>query len=250
MERNYEQISKVVEFIIKKFNDDVKEAEDDVKNTMGDWRFSLAGREDVIQDLYKGLQAKADEHTNKIKEAVREFCDKYRVKLPSDNKDHSMDIANALKVIDMLGFNLTAETLKTILEPIKNSYKHMKMIHDVIVTKNISASSFTGIQYDPAVILTVHKYLGVNTNVYDYLEAFNDIEEISKVDGYKLGFNAEKYANTTLVSITPNIPYSIFALPDAMIRAGKMYAALEDEFSELFKGHTPTDQEMIESVIR
>ena len=249
MERNYEQISKVVEFIIEQFNNDVKETEDAACKVLADWRFSAADRENAVQDLYKDLQEKADEYTKKIKEAAKDFCDTYRVKLPSDNKEHSMDIANALKVIDMLGFNLTAETLKTILEPIKNSYKHMKIIHDVITTKNVSASSLAGVQYEPAVISTIQEYLGLNTNVYDYLDAFNDIEEISKVDGYRLGFSKEKYS-ANVVSITPNIPYSMFVLPDAMIRAGEMYATLENEFSKLFKVHTPTDQEMIESVIK
>lgn len=249
MERKYEVTAQAVQGVIASYEADVKEAEDAANKVMADWRFSASGKENAKQNLYKELQERADKYMNLIREAAKDFCDTYRIKLPSDNKDHSMDIANALKMIDMLGYNLTAETLKTVLEPIKNSYKHMKMIADVLEAKNKGITA-DFVHYDPAVITTMYEWLGVNTKVFEYLDAFREVEEICTTERIKLYAATNSYGNASLVSLTPQIPYEIFALPDAMIRAGKMYAELESEFSELFKVHTPTDTEMIESIVK
>jgi len=56
--------------------------------------------------------------------------------------------------------------------------------------------------------------------------------------------------NAPVTYIRDVIPYSFLACPDWMKEAGERYAVLEDQFSKLFTVHVPTDQEMIEDVLK
>ena len=247
MERTYESYVARTEAIIKNFEDEVKEAQETGCEMMVDWRYSAEGRIDNIKNLKVGLQEKADNLTKSFKENARKFCNEYKVALPNDGKAHTEDVANALKVIDMVGFKLTPDILKSIMEPLKHSYTNMKLINDVITAKGNNAI-VEGIGYDEAIYKTLFEYMGVNTSAIEYLNKLKEVEDIENIPGFS--FSVSMYGGATPVIITPDVPYFYLTLPDTMKELGKMYATLENEFSELFTKHIPTDGELILSSLK
>ena len=249
MERTYESYAARAEAIIKNFQDKVKEAQETGCEMMLDWRFTPEGKNENLKGVKADLQEKADNLTKHFKENARKFCNEYKVTLPNDGKSHTEDVANALKVIDMVGFKLTPDILKSIMEPLKHSYTNMKMIHDVIYAKgNVPEAGLAGIGYDKAIYETLIEYMGVNTSAVEYLDRLKEVEDIENIPGFK--FSVEPFTNATPFIIVPNIPYEYYAVPETMKELGKMYAVLENEFSELFTKHIPTDSELILSSLK
>lgn len=143
----------------------------------------------------------------------------------------------------MVGFKLTPDILKSIMEPLKHSYTNMKLINDIITTKS-SGVLAENMGYDARIYEILFEYMGVNTSAVEYLDRMKDVEEIENFHGF--GFSVELTTNTvTPVIIIPNVPYEYYAVPDNMRELGKMYARLENEFSEVFTKHIPTDSELI-----
>lgn len=249
MERTYESYAARAEAIIKNFQDKVKEAQETGCEMMLDWRFTPEGKNENLKGVKADLQEKADNLTKHFKENARKFCNEYKVTLPNDGKSHTEDVANALKVIDMVGFKLTPDILKSIMEPLKHSYTNMKMIHDVIYAKgNVPEAGLAGIGYDKAIYETLIEYMGINTSAVEYLDRLKEVEDIENIPGFK--FSVEPFTNATPFIIVPNIPYEYYAVPETMKELGKMYAVLENEFSELFTKHIPTDSELILSSLK
>ena len=150
----------------------------------------------------------------------------------------------------MVGFKLTPDTLKSIMEPLKHSYTNMKLIHDVICAKGdvpVDVGS-AGLGYDGAIYETLIEYMGINTSAVEYLDKLKEVEDIENINGFK--FSIEPFTNATPIIIVPNISYEYYAVPDTMKELGKMYATLENEFSELFTKHIPTDGELILSSLK
>ena len=250
MERTYESYAARAEAIIKLFEDTAKEAQETGCKIMADWRFTPEGKSENLKGIKADLQEKADNLTKLFKENAKKFCDEYKVTLPNDGKSHTEDVANALKVIDMVGFKLTPDTLKSIMEPLKHSYTNMKLLHDVIVAKGDVSAAVTeiGIGYDEAIYETLIEYMGINTSAVEYLDRLKEVEDIESIPGFK--FSVSMYGGATPVIITPDVPYFYLTLPDTMKELGKMYATLENEFSELFTKHIPTDGELILSSLK
>ena len=249
MERTYESYAARAEAIIKNFQDKVKEAQETGCEMMLDWRFNTKEKNENLKGVKADLQEKADNLTKHFKENARKFCNEYKVTLPNDGKSHTEDVANALKVIDMVGFKLTPDILKSIMEPLKHSYTNMKMIHDVIYAKgNVPEAGLAGIGYDEAIYETLIEYMGINTSAIEYLDRLKEVEDIENIPGFK--FSVEPFTNATPFIIVPNIPYEYYAVPETMKELGKMYAVLENEFSELFTKHIPTDSELILSSLK
>lgn len=249
MERTYESYAARAEAIIKNFQDKVKEAQETGCEMMLDWRFTPEGKNENLKGVKADLQKKADNLTKLFRENARKFCNEYKVTLPNDGKSHTEDVANALKVIDMVGFKLTPDILKSIMEPLKHSYTNMKMIHDVIYAKgNVPEAGLAGIGYDKAIYETLIEYMGINTSAVEYLDRLKEVEDIENIPGFK--FSVEPFTNATPFIIVPNIPYEYYAVPETMKELGKMYAVLENEFSELFTKHIPTDSELILSSLK
>lgn len=251
MEKKYERYAAQIKFIISSYERSVKEAADAATKLMGNNRFSPIGKEEGKKEIFADLNKTAANNTSLIRETVKAFCNEYRVKLPEDGKNHDTDIANAIQVIDMLGFLMTENALRGILDPIKNSYKSLKMIYDIMEAKNGGSYSNTApdTHYSDSVMRVLYEYMGINTQVNDYLDSLRMIEDIVS-DGVKLGFRVESYSDANVVVLIPVIPYSILACADWMIQTGEQYAALEDQFTDLFKVHTPTAAEMIESILK
>lgn len=249
MERTYESYAARAEAIIKNFQDKVKEAQETGCEMMLDWRFTPEGKNENLKGVKADLQEKVDNLTKLFRENARKFCNEYKVTLPNDGKSHTEDVANALKVIDMVDFKLTPDILKSIMEPLKHSYTNMKMIHDVIYAKgNVPEAELAGIGYDGAIYETLIEYMGINTSAVEYLDRLKEVEDIENIPGFK--FSVSMYGGATPVIITPDVPYFYLTLPDTMKELGKMYATLENEFSELFTKHIPTDGELILSSLK
>ena len=247
MEKTYERYAATAETIIKNFEDAVEETQKTGCEIMLDWRFTPEGKSENLKGIKADLQEKADNLTKLFRENARKFCNEYKVALPNDGKAHTEDVANALKVIDMVGFKLTPDILKSIMEPLKHSYTNMKLINDVITAKGNNAI-VEGIGYDEAIYKTLFEYMGVNTSAIEYLNKLKEVEDIENIPGFK--FSVSMYGGATPVIITPDVPYFYLTLPDTMKELGKMYATLENEFSELFTKHIPTDGELILSSLK
>ena len=184
--------------------------------------------------------------TGIVKETCKRFMNEFGIKLPEDGKDHAIDIQNALHIIDMFGTDLDVRNLNNLLTPLKGSFRNLKIIVDVIRTRDETAVVK---HYSRDVMRVIDEVTGLNTSVYDYLDFIGNIQEIiDNPAGY--GFEGDTVSNAPVTFIRETIPYSFMACPDWMKEAGEMYETLEEELNNLFKVHIPTDQEMIESILR
>ena len=246
MPKKYEEFAAQVTGCNTLFHGEVKKQADELNKINADWRWSPKGREEQKKKIFAELQASADNLTKVFKEACSRFLAEYGITLPEDNKDHSIDIQNALRIIDMLGFDLDEKNLNNILFPLKGSFRNMKTVVDVIRAKN-QANGLD--HYSPEIMRTVDEASGLNTDVYEYLDFIANIQEIiDNPVGYR--FEADNVGNAPVTYIREMIPYSFMACPDWMKEAGERYAVLEDQFSKLFTVHIPTDQEVIEDILK
>ena len=249
MPKKYEEFAAQVTGCNTLFRDEVKRKADELNRINADWRYSPKGKEEQKKKVFNELQATADNLTKVFKEACSRFMSEYGIRLPEDNKDHSLDIQNALKIIDMLGFDLDEKNVSNILNPLKGSFKNLKTIIDVIRAKDQNGEAGAKLHYSPEIMRVIDEVSGLNTNVYEYIEFIGNIQDIiDNPAGYQ--FEAETVTNTPVTYIRDLIPYSFMACGDWMKEAGKEYAVLEDQFSSLFKVHVPTDQEMIEDILK
>lgn len=247
MEKQYDKYAAQIQAIIEDYERTVKDSANAATELMADKRFSAIGKEEGKKEIFGELDRIADNKTALIREIVKDFCKEYKIKLPDDGKSHDTEISNALKVIDMLGFKMTADALRTILDPFRNSYKHLKMIYDIMDAKNGGDNINPVACYDPAVMEALREYIGVNTQVIEYLNLFRQIEDII-TEGVKLGFEASSVSNSHVVYLYAKIPYSILACGAWMQQAGKMYVILKTLNNKLFRAYIPTEEEIIESI--
>ena len=252
MPKKYEEFAAQVTGCNALFQSEVKKKADELNKINADWRWSPKGKEEQKKKAFDELQGTADNLTKVFKEAVSRFMAEYGVSLPEDNKDHSIDIQNALKIIDMLGFDLDEKNVTNILNPLKGSFKNLKTILDVIRAKDQNGQpEVAGVKlhYSPEVRRVIDEVSGLNTDVYEYIEFIGNIQDIiDNPAGYR--FEAETVSNAPVTVIRDYIPYSFLACGDWMKEAGERYAVLENQFSSLFKVHVPTDQEMIEDILK
>lgn len=247
MEKNYEKYVAQVKALNVMFAESVKKASDELNEKLTDWRLSEKGREEQRQKKVDELNAVCENMNSVFREAVKRFLTDYAIGLPDDGIDHSKDIENALRVIDMLGFDLDVKNFDNIITPLRGNYRAMKTVLDVMRVKNESGLSGIAMQhYNSAVMDKLDEYTGVNSRVTDFLEIMDNIADI--VDspvGYR--FENSSINNVVIVQFVDYIPYSYLSCADWMIKAGEMYAQLESDFTPIFKKHTPSDREMLES---
>ena len=230
--KNFEDYAKRVETFNSVFEGTVKEAADKMTKVSGDWRFSEKGKAEKKKELIAELNTNASNLTDIFKGAVKAFCDDFSIQLPEDGADHGKDIENALRVIDMLGFSLDEKNLANIVEPLKGSFRSMKMIFDIIDTKQKSALE--------------NGSSGFSTDVVSKLYNLKTVSE-NPGSGYR--FTITSYPNAPVTRIQAAIPYEFLACADWMREVGEQYADLEGEFSSLFKDHVQTHEEMIADVL-
>lgn len=247
MEKAYEKYVTQVKGLNTLFAESVKRVADELNEKLTDWRLSERGREEQRKKKVDELNAICENMNNVLREAVKHFLTEYAIGLPDDGEDHSKDIENALRVIEMLGFDLDVKNFDNIITPLQGNYRAMKTVLDVMRVKNESGLSGLAMQhYNNAVMNKLDEYTGVNSRVTDFLEIMDNIADV--VDspvGYR--YENTRISNATVIQIVDIIPYSFLSCPDWMTEAGEMYAQLEDEFTALFRKHTPTNREMIES---
>ena len=252
MPKKYEEFAAQVTGFNTLFQGEVKKQADSLNKINADWRWSPKGKEEQKKKVFDTLQASADNMTAAVKEACKRFLAEYGISLPEDNKDHSIDIQNALKIIDLLGFDLDVRNLNNILNPLKGSFRNLKTIVDVIRAKDQNGQpDIAGVKthYSLDVVRKLDEVSGLTTDVFDYLDYISNIQEIiDNPSGYR--FEADSVGNAPVTYIQDMIPYSFMACPDWMKEAGERYAVLENQFSGIFKVHIPTDQEMIEEAVK
>lgn len=248
MERDYEKFISQVEECNHLFEEEVKKTADEATKIMADWRLSEQGKQEQKEKQFAALNDTANKLTTVFKTVVKRFCDDFRVILPEDEKDHGKDIENALKIIDMLGMELDEKNLENIMNPLRGSFRSMKMIVDLIEAKN--KTGLAGAQYSPKVMEALYGYMGINTRVADYVDRFSNIQGIIGIIGNAYRFTCTSYPNASIVTLQAQIPYAFLACADWMRAAGCEYAVLEGEFCNLFTSRAVSDQELIERVLR
>lgn len=173
---------------------------------------------------------------NVFHEAIQHFCNDYAISLPSDGKDHSMDIQNALRIIQILGNSMDERNLNNIIEPLKGDYKALKTVLDVMRAKNDSlAAGLAGMEnrYNPTVTRIIDDYSGVNTYISDFRDTMDNIEAIRNSQaGYR--YELEKLSNSPFYVVRDIIPYAHLACADWMTEAGMAYDHVQGEITGLY----------------
>ncbi len=245
MERTYEKYSENISKVIAAYKEMLSEAATEATKKNCDPRLSEIGRAEEMKAIAAELDEKANSYTAMIHRQINAFCSEYDVTMPEDGQNHDTDISNALKVIDMLGFKMTPNALRAILDPIKGSFNNTKMIYDIMTAKDSGGPE--GYSYEVRRLLD--EYAGSNPRIVDYIELFNKIKGAAE-NKRALSFTVTRYTEgRRTVEIDPKIPYSIAECPSLMIKAGKEYAILEDLAPAYFKKHIPSSAEIITSNI-
>lgn len=252
MGKGYEKYSAQVKGFNSIFMDTIKKKGEEINGKMSDWRLSPKGKEDAVNGIIKEMWAICDNMNKVFYEAVNNFCKEYSLTLPNDGKDHSTDIQNAFRVIEMLGFNIDRNNLNNIIEPLKGNYKALKTVLDVMRVRNesgLSGLNPSNNHYSGEIMQIVNEYSGIYTNVSDFLMIMEDIKAIPENPaGYR--FEASQVSNSPLITVSEVIPYSHMACSDWMIEAGKSYEMLNGEFNSLYNSAPATDTETMNSVLQ
>ena len=237
-EKLYETYAKKVQVLLHN-NGRKKELTDIVDNRMAvrkNPRYSDIGKEELMKDMREEFANKNKAWTEALREVIQDFCNKYGVEVPDDGESHSVEVANVLKIIDMCGFDLRADILKAALEPVKNSGTVLKMISDVMYTKQKTSSIGS---YQSEVLDLLNDYLGMNNEMLTYSDTLESITSLltrerlidySIQDDYQYGVE-----NGTRLVIQENTPYSVYCLGDNMMKVGKMHDEIKQTDTRFFK---------------
>ena len=146
----------------------------------------------------------------------------------------------------MCGTGLTSELFRTTLEPLKGSYKALKIIHDVITIKHSKTLNVNGISgYDPEITKIIYEYMGVNSEISAYMDRLKEIEEVAD---YPVLVNYEiintGYNGAYHFELREKTSYSVYATPDWMMEVGKQYEELAMKYPLMFSNYIPTNEEI------
>ena len=138
MAKLYEECAKRVRILLKdvQLKNDLNEKLKTMQDTQKNPRLSDFGKEEIMSNLRKEFTDRCKEQSEKIRAEIKRFCSEYAFEVPDDGESHSVEVANVLQVIDMMGVSLTVETLRTAIEPIKGSARLLKMVYDILKTKS------------------------------------------------------------------------------------------------------------------
>lgn len=235
MEKLYETCAKNVMLIIHQHREETKKVGQAVEKINSDKRYTPEGKQEFIQKLRQELKELNEKGTDEIKKEVNKFCQRYQI-IHIDEKADSQEVANALKVIEMAGYKLTSELLRSVLEPLKESYSALKMIKELLDAKQSNAI-VAETTFDSDVMMLMEEYLGGNAEIYKYEEAFNAVKEV--LDAHHV-VNAGIYGEPVYGSGTVNVlrddtSYMTLCLCDNMMKVGKMYESLYLKYPNVFK---------------
>ena len=244
MEKTYETYAKKILIFKQTHKQEARKVLDTANQILVNKRFSDYGKREALEALKTDIGNLNKEFSESIRGVIRQFCKEYSVSFAEDNADHSADVANALKVIDMCGARLTGELLRSVLDPLKGSHKAMKIIYDVLSIK--LNHPVVGSEYAPEIQNILFEYTGTTTEINEYLDRLKEIEAVADypvLSNYEIinqGYNGEYR-----FEMQDRASYSVCALPDWIAEAGKQYEALAMKYPLMFTNYIPSHEEII-----
>lgn len=207
------------------------------------------GRQEAISKLKAELDKINRDFSDSVRGLVKKFCKEFSVSFKEDNADHAADIANALKVIEMCGTGLTGDLFRQMLEPLKGSYKALKVINDVLVVK--WSNPATAALYAPEISTIISDYMGSNAEINEYVDRLKEIEtvsdypQLSEFEIVNTAFNGVFH-----FEVRNKTRYSVGVLPDEMVAVGKMYEELAMKYPLMFANYIPTQEDIIDDTMK
>lgn len=230
MKLYYETSANTVKRVLKRFVEEIAEYRELFAKIDLDTRYTPEGKQEFIDGLKKDLNTLCDNYTKTLKTLIGGFCDYMKVELPEDDVDHDAALANALKIIEMMGYNLTPEIMREAIAPLKASAKKIGLIANMIHAKN----NGLGDHYDPE-ILAVLDELVAEFGKFDLPDYLNDYENIYALLDSNSLFNYRIFKSGPWVhEIQDDLSYDVLGLSESMIRLGQMYSQFSVDYPQYF----------------
>ena len=249
--KEFEQYAGQARSCNKLFEEAITKASDEMHARLTDPRVSDFRKHEIVSEADAGVQKAAENYTNLMREVIDRFIAAYKVTPPEDGKDHSLDIQNALKVVDMLGYDLDVENLNNILAPLSGSYQSTKTVLDVILTKHWN-TPVEHARFSAELIKAVEDKHDVVERCGEYNHLMNLIESARTaaykatfpgtvvIPGEGLGTNSINSGTAgghwNSVIIAPTVPYDFLTVCDWMEQAGAARDEVVAEFKRLYDG--------------
>lgn len=232
-EKLYETCAKQVQIIIQQHRQEAEKIGQAVQKVNADPRYSQQGKDELVAALRSELKELNKTKTKELKAVVTTFCNQYQVIHVDDGKADAQEVANALKVIDMCGYNLTADLLRSIAEPLKNSYTALKMLRELLDAKHDNSS----LGFAPDVLTLMDEYIGMNSEIIAYENVFESVKEVLDIPELcSAGIVGVPEINGTVVNrLVDATCYAVLTLGDNMMKVGQLYDSVYLEYPRLFK---------------
>lgn len=234
-EKLYETCAKQVQVLLHDYRTELSNINESIQKVKADPRYTEFGKKGMLNALLKELKDLNESTTEELKKIVTNFCEKYKVTFSDDNGQHQIEIANALKIIDMCGMNLSAELFQSAIEPLKSSYKSLKMIRGVLEARdsNIALPE----HYDMEIFNMLDGYMGSSVSIEDYTDSLARIKEILDYPMiFDSGVSVLSYGGSgETAQINDGTHSVVLCLGDNMMAVGKMYEVLSQEYLLVFE---------------
>lgn len=225
-EKYYETCAKQVQVLLYGFREELVEINQAQKKVMVNLELSDIGRKNRLGLLVGELDKLTEKASKKIKEIIEQFCEKYETINPNtDNSSKfNVEIANALKVIEMCGNHLTEDMLRSVVDPIKSSYSAMKLIRSVLEVKMTSTPMFDR-QEEMKILNLMNEYMGTNVDIERYNDSLENIRSM---------LNYPKIVNGTIQGYDTT-GYDTLCLGENMMSVGKAFEEISARYPDIFK---------------
>lgn len=235
-EKLYETYAKQALTIVHQHRERTKEIADALQIVSTDRERSEYGKDRSVERLRNELNELNQEKSDELKEVVQQFVNTYQINITDDEKADPQEVANVLKVIEMCGTRLTAEVLRTALEPIKGSRSTLKMIETMFRSKNDRALALEA-SYNPECIDLLDDYIGRTGAIIGYEDTFAEVKSALNVPLLvSAGLHGEPDYNGSVINrLSDTTPYITLCLSDSMMKVGKLYEQVSLEYPGFFK---------------
>ena len=204
-----------------------------VNGVMIDERFSEKGKADAIAKMKAELNKLNNENRDHLKNLITEFCKEMKLKFQDDGKDHAAEVANALKVIDMIGIpEITPDIVSSLVKPFQNAYDSLKIIYDLFKVKSEKSS----LGCDPKSLDMLAAHMGIKDEFKEYIDRVEDLE--SKLNYAEFSFyrlTSMNYGGGERFSLLIENGYEIEAIPDEMLQIAIDHIEFTEEYPLTFK---------------